>query len=87
VATKDDTVAFQPNPLSDEQAATTSLKRALFGAGFVGHITQLLGGSMIQIVWEVDLVLDPPPYIRPTRPKAWLMGKLTLDQGKYYKAG
>jgi len=66
-------------------ASSATLKRAAMGACFLGNMQKLKENQRAQTVWEIDIVTDVPAHLRPTKPKFWLMGSCTLENGKYYK--
>ena len=81
---RNETLFFKPQGLSAEEAAATLIKRAQFGACFKGKL-QSLPMDTCQIVWEAALMDDGTPYVRPLKPKFYLLSTVTFQAGKYYK--
>ena len=81
------TTFFVPSALNPADAAGTQLKRGFFGAALRGHFASLpvKDGT---VVFETQLVTDHgPAHFRPTKAKFYLMGKVKLAAGNYYKIG
>ena len=68
--------------LSAEESASSELKRASFGAVFKGKL-QKLPTDMADVIWEATLVTTNPCHLRPTRPKFFLRGTMTLKAGYF----
>ena len=78
------TLVFHPDALSDSQAASSVVKRSVFGAVFLGH-TGKLHGEYSDIVWETELQLGVSPALRAVRPRYFLMGSVALKAEHVYK--
>ena len=76
-------LAFNPDSLADAEMASCTLKRASAGALFENP--SALDNSMAEVVWEVILSCDPPACVKPSKPKYWLMGKVSMQKDMIYR--
>ena len=78
------TVQYVPGPLGPVEAST-QVKRGFLGACFRDKFDKL-PADHIQTVFETQLdQTESTPVVRPVKAKAYLLGKLTMEPGKYYK--
>ena len=85
ISTGEETLIFTPDPLQGEEASSTVVKRAAFGATLVTRLDQL-NSDNFKVVWDCVLVKNSKaPYIRPVRPRLWSLGKIQMESGKMYK--
>lgn len=75
---------FVPHSLTDEQLASSVLKRGIAGALFKGKFEKL-PTSNGAIIFEVEPITDPPAHVRAVRPKFWFVGTLRMKHGIMYK--
>ena len=73
---------YCPKTLSDEEATSDILKRAVFGAALKGRFVTLPmrhGG----VRWDMEMCKTPPAMLKPIKPKFWLEVQVELQHGLY----
>jgi hypothetical protein len=85
VTVSESSTCYTPHALTPENLAAAQIKRGYFGCLFQGKLDSVTSLDSSAALFETQVMEDGNPHMRPTKVKQHLMGRLTMQMGKFYK--